>query len=102
MLKGGGGGGRFQTVFLFGKLDFEIAVDQQTNARDRTFEGFRIPDAHRCPQDSHALVWSIFSSILPNHLNMLKTMLWVALLVAISLLNTQINVYQNWIKLAES
>ena len=45
-------------------LDFEIAVDQQTKARDRTFE-----------RDSHAHIWSNFGSILPNHLNMPKTML---------------------------
>ena len=57
--------------------------------------GFRTPGAHRCLQDSYALV----GSILPNHLNMLKIMLWGALLVAISLLNTQINFYQNWIKI---
>ena len=35
-IKGGGGGG-FTDYFV--KLDFEIAVDQQTRARDRTFEG---------------------------------------------------------------
>ena len=34
-VKGGGG----FTLIIFVKLDFEIAVDQQTNARDRTFEG---------------------------------------------------------------
>ena len=68
------------------KLDFEIAVDQQTKAHNRTFEV--VPDLG-CPRDSHALIWSIFDSILPNHLNMLKTMLWGALLVSTSLLNTK-------------
>ena len=34
---GGGGGGGHPDYFV--KLDFEIAVDQQTRARDRTFEG---------------------------------------------------------------
>ena len=68
------------------KLDFEIAVDQQTKAHDRTLEG--VPDSG-CPRESHALIWSIFGSILPNHLNMLKTILWGALLVASSLLNIQ-------------
>ena len=67
------------------KLDFEIAVDQQTRARDRTFEG--VLDSG-CPQDSHVHIWSILGPILPNHLNMYKTMLWSALLVATSLLNT--------------
>ena len=72
------------------KLDFEIAVDQKTKAHDQTFGG--TPGAHRCPRDSHALIWSIFGSILPNHLNMLKTVLWGALLVATSLLNTYIKI----------
>ena len=31
---------------IFGKLDFEIAVDQQTRARDRAFKG--VPDSG-CP-----------------------------------------------------
>ena len=37
-------GGGFTLIFL--KLDFERAVDQQTRARDQTFEG--VPDS-RCP-----------------------------------------------------
>ena len=37
----GGGGGVHPDYFV--KLDFEIAVDQQTRARDRTFEG--VPDS---------------------------------------------------------
>ena len=81
------------------KLDFEIAVDQQTKAHDQTFEG--VPDS-KCPPvpaGSHALIRSIFGSFLPNHLNMLKTMLWGALLVATSLLNTYTKFYQNRIKI---
>ena len=57
-------------------------------AHDQTFEW--VPNTG-CPPvlaDSHAHIWSIFGPILPNHLNMLKTMLWGALLEAISLLNT--------------
>ena len=70
------------------KLDFEIAVDQQTKAHDRTFEG--VPDSG-CPpvpagQSRSYLV--NFGSILPNHLNMLKTMLLGAIIVATSYLNT--------------
>ena len=41
-LKGGGGGGN---GYFFVKLDFEIAVDQQTRTSDRTFEG--VPDPNR-------------------------------------------------------
>ena len=72
----------------FVKLDLEIAVDQQTRARDRTFEG--VPDSGCRPvpagQPRPYLVnlWPI----LPNDLNMLKSMIWGALLVATSLLNT--------------
>ena len=42
-LKGGGGGGA--NGYFFVKLDFEIAVDQQTKTSDRTFEG--VPDPNR-------------------------------------------------------
>ena len=70
------------------KLDFELAVDQKTRARDRTFKG--VPDSRYRPvlRDNHAHIWSIFSPILPNHLKMLKTMLCGALLVATNLLKT--------------
>ena len=40
VFKGGGDNGYF-----FVKLDFEIAVDQQTRTSDRTFEG--VPDPNR-------------------------------------------------------
>ena len=40
--KGGGGG---DNGYFFVKLDFEIAVDQQTRTSDRTFEG--VPDPNR-------------------------------------------------------
>ena len=54
VIKGGGGGGGVggHPVF-FVKLDFEIAVDQQTKAHNRTLEV--IPDSG-CPPDSHALI----------------------------------------------
>ena len=79
------------------KLDFEIAVGQQTMARDQTFEGFRTPGAHRCPRDSHAHIWSIGGPILLNHIHMLKIMLWGALPVATSRLNTVLSKLDtNW------
>ena len=73
-------------MIFFVKLDFEIAVDQQNRAHDRTFEG--VPDSGCTPvpagQPRPYLV-----NLRPNsnHLNMLKTMLWGALLVANSLLD---------------
>ena len=42
---GGGGGGGGGNGYFFVKLDFEIAVDQQTKTSDRTFEG--VPDPNR-------------------------------------------------------
>ena len=67
----------------------KLVYQQPKIVRDQTFEG--VPDSG-CTRDSRAHIWSIFGSILPNHLNMLKTMLWCALLVATSLLNT----YTGW------
>ena len=46
---GGGGGGGGQWVF-FVKLDFEIAVDQQTKTSDRTFEGVPDPNRQKVPR----------------------------------------------------
>ena len=71
-------------------LDFEIAVEQQTKARDRTFEGFSDSGCPPVPRDSHAQIWAIYGPILSNHLNMFKTMLCGALLVAASILKTYI------------
>ena len=78
------------------KLDFEIAVDQQTRACGVTFgggSGFRVPTGQPHPYVVN------FDPILTNHLNMLKTMLWGTLLVATNLLNTYTKFYQNWIKI---
>ena len=62
---GGGGGGAGVHLDFFVKPDLEMAVDQKTRARDQTFE--EVPDCW-CPRDSRAHIWSIFGSILPNHL----------------------------------
>ena len=70
------------------KLDSEIVVVQQTRARDRTFEG--VPDSGFPPvpaEQPRPYLVNVWSN-LPNHLKMLKTMLWGALVVATSLLNT--------------
>ena len=58
-------------IKFFVKPDFEIAVDQQTKAHEQTFEG--VPDSW-CLQDRQPCPWSIFGSMLSNHLKMLKTM----------------------------
>ena len=81
-----GGGGVHPNYFV--KVDFEIAIDQQTRARDRTFEG--VPDSGwpPVPAGQPRPYWSICGPILPNDLNMIKTMIWGALLVATSLLST--------------
>ena len=80
-------GGGF-TLFFFVKLDFEIAVNQQTKALDQTFEG--VPDSG-CPpvpagQPRPYLVnfWLNFAKS-PSHA---QNSALGALLVATSLLNT--------------
>ena len=78
------------------KLDFEIAVDQQTKTGDPTFGGSRTLTTHRCPRGSHTHVWSQFGPILTNHLNMAKTQILCALLVAGGLLNSYINFHPDW------
>ena len=45
IFKGGGANGYF-----FVKLDFEIAVDQQTKTSDRTFEGVPDPNRQKVPR----------------------------------------------------
>ena len=44
-LRGGGGA----NGYFFVKLDFEIAVDQQTKTSDRTFEGVPDPNRQKVP-----------------------------------------------------
>ena len=80
---GGGGGGGFTLIF-FVKLDFEIAVDQQNRAHDQSFDG--VPDSG-CPPVPAGQPRPYLVIFLLNHLNMLTTMLWGALLVATNLLN---------------
>ena len=80
-------------------LYFEIAVDQQTRARDQTFEGVPDSGCSLVPAGQPRPYVANFGSILPNHLNMLKTMPWGVLLVVNNLLNTCIKFYQNWMKI---
>ena len=77
------GGGVHPDFFV--KLDFEIAVDQQTRAHDQTFEG--VPDSG-CPPVPAGQPRPYLVNFSPNHRNMLTAMLWGALLVATNLLNT--------------
>ena len=62
MLRARGGGGGFTLIF-FVKLDFEIAVDQQTRAHDQTFEGVPYSGFPPVPAGDprHAHIWSIFA-----------------------------------------
>ena len=81
-------------LIFFVKLDFEIAVDQQTEAHDRTFEGssgLHVPTGARgIATPLFGQFWLNFGSILSNNLSMFKTILWSALLVATNLLDTYI------------
>ena len=99
-----GRGSCFEKHFFAGhksvNIDFEIAVDQQTKVCNRSFEG--VPDSGYPPvparQPRPYLV--NFSPILPNHLNVLKTIIWGALLVAANLLYTSIeHMYISFIKI---
>ena len=65
---------------FFAKLDFEIAVDQQTKAHDQTFEGVLDSGCPLVPAGQPRPHLVNFGSILPNHLNIPKTVLWGALL----------------------
>ena len=56
--------------YLFVKLDFEIAVDQQTRNGDRTFEGVPDPNRPPVPAGRHAHIWSQLGKFWPNPLNM--------------------------------
>ena len=82
---------------FFVKFDLEIAIDQQTRACDRNFEGFSVPDSG-CPRDSHAHFWSKLCPIMPKHLNMLITKILGALLVAGGPLNSYKKFHQDWKK----
>ena len=90
-------GWRFTLIFV--NFDFEIAVDQQTRARDQNFKG--VPDSG-CPPVSAGQLrpyldnfWLNFVKS-PSHA---QTHALGAILVATSLLNTYIKFYQNWIKI---
>ena len=63
-----------------------IHYDQQNRVRGQTFEGSRTISDHWCPLGSHAHICSKFSPIIPNQLNMPKTKVMGALLVANGLL----------------
>ena len=77
------------------KFDLEIAIDQQTKACDRTFEG--VPDSG-CPPVPAGQPRSFLVQIMPNHLIMLITKILDALLVAGGPLNSYMNLYQDWTK----
>ena len=70
------------------RLDFRPSASREQRYLAYKTIGYLVYNAHRCPRDSHALIWSIVGSILPNHLNMYKTMLWGAILVPSGLLNS--------------
>ena len=76
---------------IFVKPVLEIAVAQKTKTRYQTF-------ALSSAQYSHAHILSIFIPIILNHLNILETDIFGALLVASGPLNSYINFYSDWTK----
>ena len=74
-LRGGGGGGGVHPDFCI-KLDFGIAFDQKTRARDQNVE--EIEDSGRpWGKPRPYLVHFWLNRANANHLNMSKTKLWV-------------------------
>ena len=73
-LKGEGGGDK---GYFFVKLDFEIAVDQQTKTVDPTFGG---GPGLRPPTGARGAATPIFGPILANHLKMAKAQILCTLL----------------------
>ena len=63
------------SIFAVLKIDFEITVDQQTKAHDRTFKGVTDSGCPMVPAGQPRPYLVSFGSILANKLNMLKTML---------------------------
>ena len=66
------------------KFDFEITITNKLGPVAELLRGFRVPAGQPRPY---------LVPIMTNHLNMLKTMLCDALLVATNLLNTNIKFY---------
>ena len=87
--------------YFFVKLDFEIAVDQQTRTSERTFEGVPDPNRQTVPagQPRPYLV-QIRPNLAkyPEHRNMPKTQVYGALRVASGLLNSYMKFHQDWTK----
>ena len=77
------------------KFDLEIAIEQQTRACDRTFEG--VPDSG-CPPVPAGQPRPFLVPIMPKHFNMLITKILGALLVASGPLNSYKNFHQDWTK----
>ena len=73
------------------RLDFEIAVDQQTRAHDRTFEGVPISG---CQPEPAGHIWANCAKS-PQYAQNSA----LGLLVATSLLETYIQFHENCIKI---
>ena len=79
---------------LFVKLVFEIAVDRKTKTRDQFFEGVPNPNLYPVPVVQPRPYLVNFGPIIPNNLNMPKTKIMAALLVASGLRNSPMNFIQ--------
>ena len=68
---GGGGGGGGVHPDYFEKLDFEITVDKQTKARDRTFEV--VPARLQVPTGARGTATPIFGQFVAQFCQMTLT-----------------------------
>ena len=96
-LRGGGGGGGGNGYF-FVKLDFEIAVDQQTKPSDRTFEGVPDPNRQTVPAGQPRPYLVQIRPNLAKYPEHTHTHILCALLVASGHLNSYMKFHQDWTK----
>ena len=93
VLKGGGGGGGVgANGYFFVKLDFEIAVDQQTKTSDQTFEGVPDPNRQTVPAGQPRPYLVQIRPNLAKYPDMPRTHILCALLVASGHLNSYMKI----------
>ena len=92
LLRGGANG------YFFVKLDFEIAVDQQTKTSDRTFEGVPDPNRQTVPAGQPRPYLVQIRPNLAKYPEHAPYHILCALLVASGHLNSYMKFHQDWTK----
>ena len=81
-------------IYLFARWQLSRKLGPMTKLLSGSFTS----TAHWCPRCGHTHIWSNFSPIIPNHLNILKPQMLGALITGNSLLNLKTNFYPDWTK----